>query len=280
MQPKYPRLYLCALILVVLSLLACRVLPQQRLRQPTDTPPPPVKWQAPGQDENTAGGGQVPSQEEGQQPGQGSDQQTGQEGDQQTGQEGDQGGGSQPDQVVPEGMDLAPCPEPGTSLLLKFSAAMSISYEDAKIDHTLDDGLLNLMVVGDDPSSTAIESVEGTAIPYTMEGAMGPCTLSGGGTMSPSAYGYCQDGIVYLIITEDWGPYQGTMTCPDAVVPLNFPAPGVMTHTGADGRGEIFYLDRNYSTEGAGYTSIRPFQEGQGEHIWTLFWDDTAPVKP
>jgi hypothetical protein len=272
MQPKNPRLYLCALILVVLSLLACRVLPQQRLGQPTDTPPPPVEWQAPSQDENTAGGDQESNPE----PGQAPDQEEGQV----PGQESGQGGGSQPDQVIPEGMDLAPCPESGTSLLLKFSAAMSISYEDAKIDYTLDDGLLNLMVVGDDPSSTAIESVEGTAIPYTMEGAMGPCTLSGGGTMSPSAYGYCQDGIVYLIITENWGPYQGTMTCPDAVVPLNFPAPGVMTHTGADGRGEIFYLDRNYSSEGAGYTSIRPFQEGQGDHVWTLFWDDTAPVKP
>ena len=54
-----------------------------------------------------------------------------------------------------------------------------------------------------------------------------------------------------------------------------------MTHTGADGQGEVFYLDKGFSTEGAGYTSIRPYAgpAGSGEHIWTLFYDLTGPVR-
>jgi len=99
--------------------------------------------------------------------------------------------------------------------------------------------------------------------------------------MTPSASGYCQDGIVYLTIVEDWGPFQGKMTCEGTTVPYNMPAMGAMTHAGADGRGEVFYLDQNFSGEGAGYTIIRPFAgpSGSGEHIWTLFYEYTGPVR-
>ena len=85
---------------------------------------------------------------------------------------------------------------------------------------------------------------------------------------------------MYLIIVEDWGPGQGTLKCEDATVPFSSPGVGAMTHTGADGRGEVFYLDRNFSGEGAGYTSICPFQQGEGEHVWTLFLENIPTIAP
>jgi len=175
-------------------------------------------------------------------------------------------------------MDLAPCPPSGSTMLLKFSAWMRITHDEAQITHTLADGVLNLALRGEGASSS-IEGVGAAPIPYTMSGTMGPCSLEGGGEMIPSAYGFCENGVVYLIITEDWGAYQGKLTCPDAIIPMDFPPMGVMTHSGADGRGEVFYLDRGFSSEGAGYTTMRPFQAGEGEHIWTLFYDYTGPVQ-
>jgi hypothetical protein len=173
--------------------------------------------------------------------------------------------------------DLVACPKAGDSMLLKFSANIKITHEGAEINHDLQDGLLNLMVMPDG----SIQAVEGTQIPFTMNGVMGPCTLEGGGNMSPSAVGLCQNGVVYLTIMEDWGPYQGTMTCPDVgEVPFNTPSLGLRTHTGADGKGEVFYLDKNFSPSGAGYTTMREFAgPGEGRHVWTLFWDYTAPTK-
>ena len=179
-------------------------------------------------------------------------------------------------------MDLLACPGPGSSMLLKFSANIIIDAEGVHLEHTLDDGVLNLNVsAGSDASQVALSGVEKPSIPYQMNGAMGDCTLTGEGQMSPSASGICQDGVVYLTIVEDWGPYQGTMTCPKATIPLSIPAMGQMTHSGADGKGEVFYLDRAFAGEGAGFTSIRPFQgPGSGDHIWTLFYDYTGPVAP
>jgi hypothetical protein len=184
--------------------------------------------------------------------------------------------------VEVEDMDLLACPAPGSSMLLKFSANIIIDAEDVHLEHNLDDGVLNLSVnAGSDASQVALSGVEKPSIPYEMNGAMGDCTLTGEGKMSPSASGICQDGVVYLTIVEDWGPYQGTMTCPKATIPLSIPAMGQMTHSGADGKGEVFYLDQRFSGEGAGYTSIRPFQgPGSGDHIWTLFYDYTGPVVP
>ena len=186
---------------------------------------------------------------------------------------------SLPDGIDVQGMDLASCPPPGSTMLLKFSANIVVEYGEARIDHVLQDGTLGLLVTGNE-GAARIESAESSPIPYEMTGLMGDCTFSGKGEMVPSGSGYCQDGIVYLTILENWGPYEGQMTCEDAVVPLNIPAMGVMRHTGADGQGEVFPLDKGFSSEGAGYTSIRPFQAGSGEHIWTLFYDSTGPVTP
>jgi len=50
---------------------------------------------------------------------------------------------------------------------------------------------------------------------------------------------------------------------------------GVQTHSGVDGEGEIFYL-----VEGSeGYSSMRPFAEGEGYHTWTLYTQD-IPLVP
>jgi len=188
-------------------------------------------------------------------------------------------GATTPEGVDLEGMDLAACPPPGSTMLLKFSANITIEYGEAKIDHVLQDGTLGLLVTGSE-SASRIESAASLPISYQMTGSMRECVFEGEGEMVPSASGYCQDGVVYLTILENWGPYEGQMTCEDSVVPFNIPAMGVMRHTGADGQGEAFPLDENFSSEGAGYTSIRPFAAGSGEHIWTLFYDATGPVAP
>ncbi len=186
---------------------------------------------------------------------------------------------SLPDGIDVQGMDLTSCPPSGSSMLLKFSANIAVEYREAKIEHVLQDGTLGLVLTGSD-GAVRIESAEGAPIPYEMTGTMDKCNFEGQGEMIPSVSGYCRDGIVYLTILENWGPYEGQMTCEDKVVPFNIPAMGVMRHTGADGQGEVFPLDKGFSGEGAGYTSIRPFQAGSGEHVWTLFYDWTGPTAP
>jgi hypothetical protein len=178
-------------------------------------------------------------------------------------------------------MDLAPCPEPGSTLTLKFSAVMEIQQAEANLTHILNDGLLFLTVQEGTGGVYPVESSAGLPMPYTMEGTMGPCSIQGGGEMKPSASGFCEDGVVYLVIEEDWGPYQAKLTCPDAVTSFSSPPLGVRTHSGADGRGEAFPLDRSFADgEGPGFTTMRPFLEGSGEHIWTLYADPLAPRVP
>ena len=86
--------------------------------------------------------------------------------------------------------------------------------------------------------------------------------------MVVSAEGYCDAGIVYLNITEDWSPAEGTMTCDGGGVP--FSAPGsAFTHSGASGLGEEFLI----TDDSNGHTVMREFQGGEGYHSWTLSWD-------
>ena len=185
-----------------------------------------------------------------------------------------------PDASAPEDADLLECPPSGSTMILKFSAHIAIDYGPAHIEHNLEDGILGLMVEGDGAESAIVSSAV-VPIPYNMSGTMEECSFSGEGTMTPSATGFCQNGIVYLTITENWGAFEGQMTCEDTTVPYNMPPMGVMTHSGADGNGEVFYLDKKFAGEGAGYTTIRPYAgpSGSGEHIWTLFYDYTGPVR-
>ena len=182
----------------------------------------------------------------------------------------------EPVEDSPEGMDLAECPL-GGALTLKFSANFTMQEGEFSMTHSLQDGLLSLML----DSAGNIRAVEPPQIPYTITGTAGDCTLDGQGSMTPDATGECRDGVVYLIIVEDWAPGSMTVTCDDVTEPAQLPGPGPMTHTGADGRGEVFYLDRGFTDEGvgAGFTTIRPFAQGSGEHIWTLYMPD-IPVVP
>ena len=98
------------------------------------------------------------------------------------------------------------------------------------------------------------------------------------GTMVASASGFCVDGTVYLTIIEDWQSASGTMTCDDGAMPFMIPASGPRVHQGADGAGEVFHLVAGSQ----GFTSMRPFQEGEGYHSWTLYATqvDSVPLVP
>jgi len=50
---------------------------------------------------------------------------------------------------------------------------------------------------------------------------------------------------------------------------------GLQKHSGQDGAGEIFYLVE----DAGGYSSMRPFLEGEGYHTWTLYTED-VPLEP
>ena len=98
--------------------------------------------------------------------------------------------------------------------------------------------------------------------------------------MTPSAHGNCEAGVVSLIIEENWMAMNGEMTCVDpdgdtVIMPFNVPPMGLQQHTGQNGAGEIFYL----VDSSEGYSSMRPFLEGEGYHTWTLYTED-VPLVP
>lgn len=177
------------------------------------------------------------------------------------------------------GMDLAPCPVKEGAMILKFSAVIKIESGVASMTHTLDDGILNLWVDEGPGPAYNVRSLEPAPIPYHITGTMDECVITGEGAMTPDAYGTCEAGVVQLIIIEDWGAADGTAICGDHTESIPFPGIGRMEHTGTDGNGEIFFLDRGFSEAGPGMTSIRPFAMGEGEHIWTIFVDPYF-VKP
>jgi hypothetical protein len=89
--------------------------------------------------------------------------------------------------------------------------------------------------------------------------------LQASGIMLFSAQGYCQDGVVYLSISEDWQPAGGTLTCQDNQIPFDVPGFSA-AHKGLYGTGEEFLL----TNDPGGYTVTREFQGGEGVHAWTL----------
>jgi hypothetical protein len=157
---------------------------------------------------------------------------------------------------------------------------LKMKVEEMSLTHVLDDGILNLGLVESDGPVYQVYTIEPTTIRYTMTGTVGDCSIQGEGTMRPEASGTCQDGVLRLTIMEDWSQVDGSVTCDGETSPIPpIPGLGKMVHTGADGKGEIFPLDAGFSAAGPGYTSIRPFQMGEGEHIWTVFVDPYL-VKP
>jgi hypothetical protein len=195
---------------------------------------------------------------------------------------GDSSSGEQGENPIePEfGADTLPCPPKGTILFLGFDHALTINYGETSINHFLTEGFQQLEVVDEDGT---IMPVGSPSIAYFMEGKMSDeCTLESEGTMMPTAHGTCENGVVSLFIEENWLPLEGQMVCidPDGdvdIVPFNVPPMGVQTHSGPNGAGEIFYL-----VQGAeGYSTMRPFLEGDGYHTWTLYTtgeDDIPPV--
>lgn len=174
--------------------------------------------------------------------------------------------------------DPLPCPPNGTALLLGFDHALTVNHQDVSINHFLHHGQMVLMVVDD---AGTIESQGSPPLTYSMEGAMGAeCTLTGQGTMLPSAHGSCENGVIRLFIDENWMALDGKMECVDSdgdvvVVPFDVPPIGLQQHTGPDGAGEIFYLVEG----GQAYSSMRPFVEGEGYHTWTLSAEE-VPLEP
>jgi hypothetical protein len=181
--------------------------------------------------------------------------------------------------VEPEfGSDTLPCPSKGSTLFLGFDHALTVNYEDTSIHHFLHQGWLQLTVT--DENGT-IASEGSPSLTYTMEGKMSDeCVLNAEGTMTPYAQGSCEAGVVSLFIEENWQALQGEMTCVDSdgdtvIMPFNVPPMGLQKHSGPNGTGEIFYL-----VEGSeGYSTMRPFLEGDGYHTWTLYIED-IPLVP
>ncbi len=174
--------------------------------------------------------------------------------------------------------DHLPCPPKGTLLYLGFDHVLTINYGETSITHILNEGKATLRIVDDNGT---IQPVNFQTIDYSMEGVMSKeCTLTSQGTMMPSAHGSCEAGVVSLIIEENWMPLEGEMVCIDEdevdIVPFNTPPLGVQTHSGPDGNGEVFFL-----VAGAdGYSTMRPFLEGDGYHTWTLYMPDPDDIPP
>jgi hypothetical protein len=176
------------------------------------------------------------------------------------------------------GEDTLSCPVKDTTIYLGFDHALTSNYGDVSMTHFLHAGQLVLTAVDDNGT---IQSLTSPSIPYSMEGKMGDkCSLTGQGSMMPSAHGHCENGVVTLIIEENWMALNGEMTCVDEdgeseTVPFDAPAMGLQKHSGPGGQGEVFYLVAGSE----GYSTMRPFAQGEGYHTWTLY-ADLVPLVP
>jgi len=153
-----------------------------------------------------------------------------------------------------------------TNYSLSFDHALTVNEQGTSLTHILNQGNIALLSeTNPDDFTTTITTANPQELSYEYMGVLGPCSVAAGGTVVVSAEGYCDAGVVYLNITEDWGPTEGTMTCDGQGVP--FSAPGAaFTHSGASGPGEEFLI----TDDSNGHTVMREFQGGEGYHSWTL----------
>jgi hypothetical protein len=161
-----------------------------------------------------------------------------------------------------------------TNYTLTFDHTLTVNEEGTSLTHILKQGSIALQAE-DDPGKydTLISTVAAMPLNFEYLGVLGPCSVEAGGTVIVSAEGFCDAGIVYLSITENWSETEGTMTCDDAPVP--FSAPGQSnTHTGASGMGEEFLV----TNDSSGHTLMREVLGGEGYHSWTLKADDFSVV--
>ncbi len=153
-----------------------------------------------------------------------------------------------------------------SNYILSFDHTLTVNAEATSLTHILKQGSIALVseldaVVHDTLLTTVLPQV----LNFEYMGVLGDCSVDAAGQVTVSAEGYCEDGIVYLNITESWGEAAGTMVCDGGGVP--FSAPGYSyTHTGVTGSGEEFLL----TNDAAGYTLMKPFLGGEGYHSWTL----------
>ena len=159
------------------------------------------------------------------------------------------------------------------SLTLLADATLTTNQEGTSITHILRQGGVALT---SDKSSKKYDYTLSTAYPQVLTfdviGVAGPCEINASGTMTLSATGYCDQGVVYLIITENWGETKGTATCKEVVNKFTLPA-HTEVHKGKNGIGEEFLI----INDPGGYTVLKDFIEGDGYHAWTLTMD-FAPV--
>ena len=153
--------------------------------------------------------------------------------------------------------------------VLSIDHKLTVNEEGTSLTHILKQGGIALL---SEANSGGHDAIITTASPQTLNfeymGVLGPCSVEAGGTVNVSAKGYCDAGLIYLNITEDWSATEGTMTCEDSVVP--FSAPGAaFTHSGASGLGEEFLI----TNDSNGHTVMREFLGGEGYHSWTLSMD-------
>ncbi|MCJ7717067.1 MAG: hypothetical protein MUO54_11190 [Anaerolineales bacterium] len=153
--------------------------------------------------------------------------------------------------------------------VLSFDHTLTVNEEGTSLTHILKQGGIALL---SEVNSGGHDAILTTAAPQSLNfeymGVLGPCSVEAGGTAVVSAEGYCDAGVVYINITEDWSKAEGSMTCDEAVVP--FSAPGAaFTHSGASGLGEEFLI----TDDSGGHTVMREFLGGEGYHSWTLTMD-------
>ncbi len=180
------------------------------------------------------------------------------------------------DQAVEEDGIITSCFDV-TALTLQADHTLTINQPDTKLTHILKQGgiaLIKSSTIGQ--GDYDLSTISPQALGYEVIGTIGDCSLDASGTMLFSAKGYCQDGVVFLSITEDWQQAGGTMICDDTQIPFEIPGFNA-AHTGLYGTGEEFLLTNDPS----GFTVTREFQGGEGVHSWTLSTDiGTVPLVP
>ncbi len=153
--------------------------------------------------------------------------------------------------------------------VLSIDHTLTVNEEGTSLTHILKQGGIALL---SDVNTGGHDAILTTASPQTLNfeymGVLGPCFVEAGGTVIVSAEGFCDAGVVYLNIMEDWSKTEGSMICDEAGVP--FSAPGsAFTHSGASGLGEEFLI----TDDSNGHTVMREFLGGEGYHSWTLTMD-------
>jgi hypothetical protein len=157
---------------------------------------------------------------------------------------------------------------------LSFDHTLTVIEAETNLTHILRSGSIALHAEADPGKyDTLLSTINPQTLNFEYMGVVGPCSVEAGGTVTVSAEGFCDVGVVYLNIKEDWAETEGTMTCDDATVPFSVPGQA-FTHSGASGMGEEFLV----TNDGAGHTLMKPFLRGEGYHSWTLAADPFGVV--